>query len=272
MAYKEILGIEYEQFHKTYKMINKKEPSLSKLEKSKKALTLMIDARHKHLETYEGKVTEAEMLLKSAQYMAECHALTLDMAGKITRYYLKSEDLFEFFKNTELFSKTVDKILDELPTDRATAFGIMGKQKSYCMYIIRETKGDKVLHVVNILNDDMNSSFVPEYLSEKSRNESDMFKLTMNFLLYIKAYPEMVIDGVPNDVKKDKVGKSLDISPKVVSHTTNERGITRTHFRSGHFRHLDSDYYKNKKGQVIFIAGTVVNGAKAKTVLSRQGA
>ncbi|WP_293888597.1 MULTISPECIES: hypothetical protein [unclassified Sphingobacterium] len=37
------------------------------------------------------------------------------------------------------------------------------------------------------------------------------------------------------------------------------------HFRKGHFRLLQSDYFTNKKGEIIFVSETMVKG-KAKTV------
>lgn len=36
-------------------------------------------------------------------------------------------------------------------------------------------------------------------------------------------------------------------------------GIVNPHFRRGYFKRLESDFYKNKKGQIIFVHETVVN-------------
>lgn len=44
-----------------------------------------------------------------------------------------------------------------------------------------------------------------------------------------------------------------------------EEGIIMPHFRRGYFKRLNSDFYKNKKGQIVFVHETVVN-AKAKTL------
>ena len=40
-------------------------------------------------------------------------------------------------------------------------------------------------------------------------------------------------------------------------------GVVDPHFRRGYFKRLESDFYKNKKGQIIFVHETVVN-AQAK--------
>ena len=44
-----------------------------------------------------------------------------------------------------------------------------------------------------------------------------------------------------------------------------EAGVVITHFRRGYFKRLSSDFYKNKKGQIIFVHETIVNGV-AKTL------
>ena len=42
-------------------------------------------------------------------------------------------------------------------------------------------------------------------------------------------------------------------------------GIVNPHFMRGYFKRLESDFYKNKKGQIIFLHETVVN-TQAKTL------
>lgn len=44
-----------------------------------------------------------------------------------------------------------------------------------------------------------------------------------------------------------------------------EAGVVIPHFRRGYFKRLSSDFYKNKKGQIIFVHETIVNGV-AKTL------
>lgn len=42
-------------------------------------------------------------------------------------------------------------------------------------------------------------------------------------------------------------------------------GVLNPHFRRCYFKRLESDFYKNKKGQIIFVHETVIN-ATAKTL------
>ena len=115
----------------------------------------------------------------------------------------------------------------------------------------------------------MNYTFCAEEFDRKKSDKPWVFNMAMNFLFYINAFPECVIDGVPAGVKRNPAAKSIAVSDKVVSHTDVEHGFVRPHFRSGYFRHLNSDYFVNCKGQVRFIESTMVKG-RAKTVLNKE--
>ena len=45
--------------------------------------------------------------------------------------------------------------------------------------------------------------------------------------------------------------------------------IVNPNFLRGYFKRLESDFYKNKKGQIVFVHETVVN-AQGKTLESNQ--
>ena len=194
--------------------------------------------------------------------------------GGITRYYIKDESLFDFFKNTEVKKKEVESIFNsDLFKDMNNRFsvgGVIGKEQAYTIVVQDSTTEYGVMHVVTVLTDDMNYTFCIEYFDvKKDKEKAWVFNLAVNFLFYISAFPDCVKEGVPNGVKNNPKAKVLSTSDKIVSHTTVEHGFVRPHFRSGYFRHLNSDYFVNCKGQVRFIASTMVKG-KAKTVISKQ--
>lgn len=98
----------------------------------------------------------------------------------------------------------------------------------------------------------------------------------LNFLFYILCFPEMLVDGLwckATDIIASKK-MTLKTSPKVlmsdteVPETTKTKGSKCPHFRTGHFKHLTSDFYKEKQGQFVFVKSCVVNGASVKTCLS----
>ncbi len=99
--------------------------------------------------------------------------------------------------------------------------------------------------------------------SERSKKIMSYIRLAVNTIAYMNAFPECIVDGVPNNVK-DEYSKSVKLSEKVVENMNDTKMIT-PHFRRGYFKRLTSDFYTKKKGQIVFVKETMVNG-KAKTV------
>lgn len=96
-----------------------------------------------------------------------------------------------------------------------------------------------------------------------------MFRLALNTIAYMNCFPDCVADGVPKDLFERSVGKTdrnitFHVSEKIKDIDSSPTSKM-PHFRKGHFRVLQSDYFANKKGQIIFVAETMVKG-KAKTV------
>ncbi|MTH15820.1 hypothetical protein [Flavobacterium sp. LC2016-01] len=102
-----------------------------------------------------------------------------------------------------------------------------------------------------------------------SLTTSKMFRLAINTIAYMNCFPDCVTDGVP----KNLFERSEDMSVKnftfkvsdKIKDSENSQLSKMPHFRKGHFRSFQSDYFANKKGQIVFIAETMVKG-KAKTV------
>lgn len=100
--------------------------------------------------------------------------------------------------------------------------------------------------------------------------QAKMFRLAVNTIAYMNCFPDCVADGVPKNLferGEDKSARNftLQLSEKVRNIDDNSQLSKIPHFRKGHFRLLQSDYFVNKKGQIIFVAETMVKG-KAKTV------
>jgi hypothetical protein len=270
--YKNILEKQTKEFNTLYKSTNKKYPYLSITQKREHSYVTMIKARgltDKDFEVVLYNPFEDSVKFQYQTEIAVMHTELFD--GGVTRYYIKDENLFEFFKNTEVRKKEVESILDSdllKNMDNALAtFGVLGKEQSYTIAIQDLVNTSIPLHIISVLTDDMNYTFCLEKYNKKDKYDW-VFNLAINFLFYIFAFPECVIDGVPSGVKSSPRSKVISTSDKVVSHTTVEHGFVRPHFRSGYFRHFNSDYFVNCKGQVRFIAATMVKG-KAKTVINK---
>lgn len=109
-------------------------------------------------------------------------------------------------------------------------------------------------------------------LLNKDDKESVMFKkyfrLAINTLAYMKVFPDCVVDGVPkisidrNEKRTDK-NITLQLSEKVISKTETGRTVT-PHHRNWYIKYLRSDFYTKKRGQLVLVRETMVNG-NAKT-------
>lgn len=86
----------------------------------------------------------------------------------------------------------------------------------------------------------------------------------LNIIAYISCFPDCFTDGTPHGVKTEN-NHRLATSEKVLDTTESAGGIVNPHFRGGYVKRLESDFYKNKKGQIIFVQETVVN-ARVKTL------
>jgi len=104
---------------------------------------------------------------------------------------------------------------------------------------------------------------------EVSLIQAKMFRLAVNTIAYMNCFPDCVADGVPKNLferGEDKSARNFtfQLSEKIRD-IDNSQLSKIPHFRKGHFRLLQSDYFVNKKGKIVFVAETMVKG-KAKTV------
>ena len=101
---------------------------------------------------------------------------------------------------------------------------------------------------------------------EHSEFLSKIFRLAVNTIAYMKVFPECVKTGVPH-AEEIENAYTLEISEKVIEPIENPHPnrMMPPHFRKGYLKRLTSDFYTHKKGQIIFVSETMVNGI-AKTV------
>ncbi len=262
MNFKNILSRQISEYNHIYKQINRSNPSKSIEDKQNETFIAMLSNRNineeKLLQIQEDPLYDS----CAFQYKIEVNLVMEEIRKGITRYYVRDDDLFDFFKATQLKKKEVLALLD---IQNGWSCGIMGHNFSCTIHVTKIRN----MHLFTILTDDMNYTFCAEALNINKSQHPWVFNLAMNFLFYINAFPECVLDGVPQGIKRDPNSKVISISDKIVSHTTSEHGFVRPHFRSGYFRHFTSDYFVNCKGQVRFISSTMVKG-KAKTVISKE--
>ena len=116
----------------------------------------------------------------------------------------------------------------------------------------------------------LHESQIEEIKRRTDENSVGLIKdltLAVNLLAYMKCFPECVKDGVPdtnnsNTYRYKDRSVQLGTSDKI---TETVKGAMRPHFRKGYFKLLSSEYYTNKRGQLIWVSETMVN-SKSKTV------
>lgn len=122
---------------------------------------------------------------------------------------------------------------------------------SYCL-----SMDDTRCNLTSVENDgsDMYESFI-------------RFKLFINFILYMSAFPECIHDRLPKSVsaRKNK-GSTITTSSHIRNDESERLGLT--FFRSGCFVTFSSPRYKGARGKTVWRKSTVVNrnGNNIKTV------
>lgn len=219
---------------------------------------------------------------------ATCVQLFLrDLQGDLTHIYIKDSALFDFLKEPEIRDlegiKTyikengnsvvlnADDMLENLTT--GINFGI-------CLHLPKVSQGYvfaySLYDISNELRIFVNHGMEQYHLSsnEIENKKSIVYtdpeinmitKIALNLISYIYCFPECLVDGAPHDIKTQN-NHYLNTSEKVIeAGERSEGGIVIPHFRRGYFKRLSSDFYKNKKGQIVFVHETIVNGV-AKTL------
>ncbi len=104
---------------------------------------------------------------------------------------------------------------------------------------------------------------------KKHKNNIDIlnFQVAVNSMFYLKAFPDCLEPGVPQNMVKDDRNKTannlvLKTAEEIVEKCERDKSgrIITPHFRSGSFHYLKSDYYKNKKGQTVWWSPSMVKG------------
>ena len=108
-------------------------------------------------------------------------------------------------------------------------------------------------------------------LLNKKDEDSEMYKKTFKFavntIAYMQIFKDCIIDGVPRitverNEKRTTNNKTLAISKYLEDKET--KGTITPHKRNWYIKYLRSDFYTKKKGQLILVRETMVNGI-AKT-------
>lgn len=198
-------------------------------------------------------------------------AMIDDLNGELTHYFISDKSLLTFLRDTEIKDRSivvdyVNENKKELNTVGAYSIAVQTEDDGLVFTYLQK---DDTTYIVVTGNDCVYD------FSIKAKNLEPECKMAINFIYYIKAYPEKIFDGVPQDMVKNDKSKynssksfSIGIAEEIVEKSTVVNGhLVSPHFRSGYFRHYTDDRYVNMKGKVQFIAATMVKG-RAKTIVA----
>lgn len=221
-----------------------------------------------------------------------------DMIGKILHIFLKTNNLKTFLINTQIkdYNNFIQFVTDNGEykdfTNASTGKKLLAADFKICLHVPNETSGYSynlsvdenqkiriiLLHkgLVITMDKEKDKPFLfenPKTVEESEDYES--WKLILNLIYYMNAFPECVFDGVPkgfrfeNGFKNKKI--QLSLSDKIIEKTikSNDGREIVPHFRVGHFRYLRSEYFTKKRGQVIFIDTCFVKGKNVKTIIEK---
>lgn len=118
----------------------------------------------------------------------------------------------------------------------------------------------------------MSNNFYSDVLKKEdnvSKTHAKIYRLAINTIAYMNCFPDCITNGVPHDYfdySENKLAKNITFQVSEKVKNIEDSNISKIpHFRKGHFRLLQSDYFKNKKGEIVFVSETMVKG-KAKTI------
>lgn len=216
-----------------------------------------------------------------------CQLFIRDLRHELTHIYMRDAALLDFLKSIEI--KDLDGIKkyikdngrevilnnDDYLEDLTTGinFGIclhipkmsQGYVFAYSLYNVSDELRIFVNHGMDQYHISSNDIENKKSIVYTDSEINEITKIAINLISYIYCFPDCLIDGAPHDVKTEN-NHYLNTSDKVIESLEKaEEGIIMPHFRRGYFKRLNSDFYKNKKGQIVFVHETVVN-AQAKTL------
>jgi len=96
---------------------------------------------------------------------------------------------------------------------------------------------------------------------------NEYYRVILNLIFYMNAFPENVVNGVPQRAIIDEHTAAPDKKITISKNTELFRSYeVSPHSRRGHFRTFTSDFFTHKRGETIWIYPTFIKG-KALTLI-----
>jgi len=251
----------------------------------------------KQFYTEKNRQILSSQYLPSEQLQIETNILDLwrlDVSKEFIHIYFKTKELKSFLSDlrladidgivsfmfqhgdTHLLAASIDGVnpLTKLDKVQSFSFGIHvpyeKEEKGFAFQLVYIN--EKEIKLIWSVGQNQGWCSEATYKTNQLSKEAESvfmaaaFRLAINTIAYMNAFPECVKEGVP-ETEETTCGYILDVSDKVLDGTIGKSSnrISTPHFRRGFFKCLKSDFYVHKKGQIIFVHETMVKG-RAKTI------
>jgi hypothetical protein len=227
-------------------------------------------AKNKLYFVHGGKHYADQVSIETAgrvlQYAAYYQILA--KSGSCDHYFFVGNEFLPWLESvgTPENGEMLDFLFSSSSRDRVSMLHFEGG-KSPCLLVgVMQSKNN-----LGILIQDNNRGFFTfdKTIKTVAPESAPSLHLVFNALSYIKAFPDTVLPGLPDTVKHAPRYRNAKCFGVVPSKEIIERDGPKPHYRTGHFRFLQSERFKHKRGMTIFIKGTFVKG-RAMTVLSPE--
>jgi hypothetical protein len=161
-----------------------------------------------------------------------------------------------------------------IPTSLAVSIGCTktfneGLDLNYLTFTDFNSSQDLVLHKKSIEYLENGYVMINNNMIKDDYNKKiyEYYRVILNLIFYMNAFPENVINGVPD---KAIIDEKISISDQRITISKNNEIFKNhensPHLRSGHWRTFTSDYFTNKQGETIWIDPVFIKG-EAITVI-----
>ena len=98
----------------------------------------------------------------------------------------------------------------------------------------------------------------------------NLYKFVLNYIYYLNTYPNLLTNGLPeqdvfkNGSRKLEISKDIDFDLLYKSKSMHSNGAKNSsskcpHYRSGFYRVLNSDFFKSKRHETVYVAPTFIH-------------
>jgi hypothetical protein len=206
----------------------------------------------------------------------------LSVENKGTHYFIEDGDLYEFLRKTPIKdSKAVvaciknNFIFERLKwaiddtvyfagyvhakiEPPATSFLMLQNKKNVLSLVHSTGSYESEANDIAVYGDGLSLRHL--YLKGFGKEDTEKTQMIINMMLYMAAFPEMVENGAPESDRIEYSGKKAKYIRSNVIVKEMARGDVDAHYRRGHFKMLTAERYTKKKGEIIYVRPTFVNG------------